>query len=242
MKKFMKKLRTSFKYSKKIALRFHDIRYYACMGEEYKNLLHKEQQKAKYSTPKSDVVTNIINKYKKLGKKKTLYVNASLRALSRKNIFARFAHKAPPIHTNIHQFMSSVPLMIQSYQKIRKNKGYMTAGAAISPSTWETMHPKKKRFLLATRSSPDGINLVHFYEVSKLIRKGLYPWGPSRRIYVDKPGQPDKKRPLTIPPFFDRILQQMIKTILETIYEPWFAAIKIIVALDLDLVRALITP
>jgi hypothetical protein len=120
MKKFSKKLRTSFKYSKRIALRFHDIRYYACMGEEYKNLLHKglEQQKAKYSTPKSDVVTNIINKYKKLGKKKTLYVNASLRALSRKNISARFDAKAPPIHTNIHQFMSSVPLMIQSVRLV----------------------------------------------------------------------------------------------------------------------------
>lgn len=222
MKKFIKKLRTSFKYSKRIALRFHDVRYYNSMGEEYKNLLHKEKQKIKYSTPRSDVVTNIIEKYKKLGKTKTLFVNASLRAISRKNINARFSAKAPPIHTNLHQFMSSVPLMIQSYQKIRKNKGYMTAGAAISPSSWDTMDPRKKGFLLSTRSSPDRINLEHFFEAAKLIRKGLYPWGPSRRIYVDKPGQPDKKRPLTIPPFFDRILQQMIKTILETIYEPWF--------------------
>lgn len=217
------KLKTTFKYSKKIALRFHDVRYYACMGEEYKHLLYKEQQKRKYSTPKNEKISQIIDEYKEKGRNQILFVNWSLKYISKRNISARFNNLTPPLHTNLHQFMSSVPLLIQSYQKIRKNKGYMTAGAAIPPSQWETMNPIKKRFLSATlRSSPDGINLSHFFEASKLIRKGLYPWGPSRRIYIDKPGQPDKKRPLTIPPFFDRIVQQSIKTVLETIYEPWF--------------------
>jgi hypothetical protein len=120
------KLKTTFKYSKKVALRFHDVRYYACMGEEYKHLLYKAQQKMKYSTPKNDTITNIIEEYKEKGRNQILSVNRSLKMLSKRNIRARFNNETAPLHTNIHQFIGSVTLLIQSYQKIRKNKGYMS--------------------------------------------------------------------------------------------------------------------
>jgi retron-type reverse transcriptase len=65
-------------------------------------------------------------------------------------------------------------------------------------------------------------------QTSLLLRQEKYPWGVSRRIYIAKPGQKKKKgeipatRPITIPPFMDRVVQSAILMILESIYEPWF--------------------
>lgn len=45
--------------------------------------------------------------------------------------------------------------------------------------------------------------------------------GSSRRIWLDKPGS-NKKRPITIPPFMDRLVQEAIKMVLVAIWEPDF--------------------
>jgi retron-type reverse transcriptase len=39
---------------------------------------------------------------------------------------------------------------------------------------------------------------------------------------VPKPGQPGKLRPITIPPFMDRVVQETIRRVLESVYEPRF--------------------
>ncbi len=57
---------------------------------------------------------------------------------------------------------------------------------------------------------------------SRLLRKEKYPWGTSVRTYIPKPGDKVKRRPLTIPPFMDRVVQQAISMVLQCIYEPWF--------------------
>jgi len=64
-------------------------------------------------------------------------------------------------------------------------------------------------------------NLIEI--TSDLISRDLYPWGLSRRVYIDKPGT-KVKRPITIPPFMDRVVQTAVKMILylEAIYEPYF--------------------
>jgi hypothetical protein len=54
--------------------------------------------------------------------------------------------------------ISSVPLLLQSYNKIKRNKGILTPAAGIPPGEWNKMHIRKKRFLLNTIKSPDGIS------------------------------------------------------------------------------------
>ena len=49
----------------------------------------------------------------------------------------------------------------------------------------------------------------------------MYPWGCSRLIWIPKPGT-KKERPLTIPPFADKLVQEAIRMVLEPIYEPEF--------------------
>lgn len=84
-----------------------------------------------------------------------------------------------------------------------------------------TLSPSQRRFISSTLSMPDGISLPRIKDACSLLKEGKYPWGTSRRVYIDKPGT-DKKRPVTIPPFMDRVIQHSIKTVLECVYEPFF--------------------
>ena len=49
-----------------------------------------------------------------------------------------------------------------------------------------------------------------------------YRWMPARRAYIEKKGS-TKKRPLGLPTWSDKLLQEVIRSILEAYYEPQFA-------------------
>jgi len=117
---------------------------------------------------------------------------------------------------------ASIALLVQPYKKIRPNRGAMTIAAGIPTRTWNKLSTAQKNYLSFTKKTPDRISMETFIETSKLLRKGLSPWGTSRRIYIPKPGVIDKKRPIAIPPFMDRVGQENLKVVLEAIYEPWF--------------------
>jgi retron-type reverse transcriptase len=210
------------KFSKKIASRFHDTRYYESYGEDQKNYNFRESQKAILSTPMSDIVLEKIKKYRGFGEQRTLNCNIHLKTLFKINAKHIIEGKEPVQHTNLIKLVSQVPLLIQAYSKIKKNKGVLTEAAAMSPTVWNELDPEQKAYINATVATPDGINMQTFIDTSNLLKKGLYPWGSSRRIYIPKPGDDTKMRPITIPPFMDRVVQQVIRNILESIYEPWF--------------------
>jgi hypothetical protein len=111
---------------------------------------------------------------------------------------------------------------MMGYKSIKGNKGALTTAEAISDSKFNSLTPEQKLVYLKSWGCPDKISLWHFISVAKLIRKGLYVWGTSKRIYFDKPGQIGKKRPITIPPFMDKVVQKCIELILHSIYEPSF--------------------
>jgi len=86
--------------------------------------------------------------------------------------------------------------------------------------TLNSYNPMQREMEYRKRYRPDGICLADFDLAAFLILKGKYPWGSSRRIWLNKPGS-DKKRPITIPPFMDRVVQEAIKMVLQAIWEPW---------------------
>lgn len=57
--------------------------------------------------------------------------------------------------------------------------------------------------------------------VARMKRMAYRP-GPVRQVLIPKPGKPDEKRPLGISNFEDKIVQKMMKKVLESIYEPLF--------------------
>jgi RNA-directed DNA polymerase len=66
----------------------------------------------------------------------------------------------------------------------------------------------------AARAFLDGL--------AKEVEAGTYRPLPLRRVYIPKPGQPGKSRPLSIPAVRDRVIMAAAKSILEPIYEADF--------------------
>ena len=51
---------------------------------------------------------------------------------------------------------------------------------------------------------------------------GRYRWEPARRVYIEKKGT-SKKRPLGLPTWSDKLLQEVLRLLLEAYYELQFS-------------------
>src|SRR5215217_1846547 len=66
----------------------------------------------------------------------------------------------------------------------------------------------------------DGTSLQRIKSLIKSLRNETYQPHPSRRIYIPKAN--GKTRPLGIPSFNDKLVQQVMRMVLEAIFEPQF--------------------
>merc|ERR1712187_397903 len=90
--------------------------------------------------------------------------------------------------------------------KLKKNKGSMTVGT--------------------NSATADSFDLERINKLSTEIKNG-YKWSDVRKTMIpSKPGL-KKKRPLGIPNFDDRLVQETIRIVLNLIYEPIFQSIEV---------------
>jgi group II intron reverse transcriptase/maturase len=66
----------------------------------------------------------------------------------------------------------------------------------------------------------DGMNLKRITDLIDLLREERYQPQPARRVYIPKKN--GKMRPLGIPSFDDKLVQEVVRMILEAIYEEHF--------------------
>jgi len=92
-------------------------------------------------------------------------------------------------------------LFLRAYGRIYRNDGAMTPG-----STPETV---------------DAMSLEKIDALIDLLRRESYRWTPVRRTYIPK--KSGKLRPLGIPTWSDKLLQEVIRSLLEAYYEPQFS-------------------
>lgn len=97
-------------------------------------------------------------------------------------------------------FILDPRMYLNAYQKLKSKPGAMTPG--ITPTTLDGM-------------SMDEILII----ISKL-RDESFKFTPGRRIYIPKPS--GGKRPLTIGNPRDKLVQEVIRLVLDAIYEPLF--------------------
>jgi len=75
----------------------------------------------------------------------------------------------------------------------------------------------------ATAETVDAMSLSKIKAIIELLRYERYRWTPVRRIYIEKKHS-KKLRPLGMPSFSDKLLQEVIRLILEAYYEPQFSS------------------
>lgn len=69
----------------------------------------------------------------------------------------------------------------------------------------------------------DGMSSQRIERLIESLRDHTYRPSPARRTYIEKKNNPKKKRPLGIPSGNDKLLQEVVRMILESIYEPTFS-------------------
>jgi group II intron reverse transcriptase/maturase len=93
-------------------------------------------------------------------------------------------------------------LFLMAYGKIYRNTGAMTAGV--------------------TDETPDGMAMDKIDAIIEALRYERYQWLPARRTYIPKKN--GKKRPLGMPVWSDKLVQEVIRLILEAYYEGQFSS------------------
>lgn len=103
---------------------------------------------------------------------------------------------------DVYRQLYNPDLFLRAYGKISRNAGAMTKG-----TTSETV---------------DGMSEEKIAGIVALLREEKYRWTPVRRVYIEKQGS-TKKRPLGIPTWSDKLLQEVIRMVLAAYYEPQFS-------------------
>jgi group II intron reverse transcriptase/maturase len=102
---------------------------------------------------------------------------------------------------DLYRQLYTPELYLIAYGRLYRNKGSLTPG--IKPET------------------VDGMSLQKINAVIELVRSERYRWTPVKRVYIPKKN--GKTRPLGIPTWSDKLLQEVIRLLLEAYYEPTFS-------------------
>lgn len=102
----------------------------------------------------------------------------------------------------VYRCLFNPDFYLLAYGKLYRNAGAMTPGV--------------------TSETVDGMNLDKIEAIITALRQERYRWTPVRRTYIDKKGT-SKKRPLGLPTWSDKLLQEVIRLLLEAYYEPQFS-------------------
>ena len=121
-------------------------------------------------------------------------------------ILARIAQNSSKnkdeVFTKLFRYLLRPDIYFEAYKHLYANNGAATKG-----SNDDTI---------------DGFSEKKILKIIKMLRDGTFQPTPVRRTYIVKKNNPNKKRPLGIPTFTDKLVQEVLRMILESVYEPIF--------------------
>jgi len=103
---------------------------------------------------------------------------------------------------DLYRQLYNPSLYLLAYGRIYRNAGAMTPGI--------------------TSETVDGMSLTKIGNIIDALRHEQYRWTPVRRVYIEKKSS-KKKRPLGIPSWSDKLLQEVIRLLLDAYYDPQFS-------------------
>lgn len=104
-------------------------------------------------------------------------------------------------YTRLYRNLYNPDFFLLAYNNLSKNDGALTMGV--------------------DQRSIDGFSMEEVEQLIEVLKNKSYQPYPSKRVYIPKKN--GKKRPLGIPSFCDKLVQEVIRMILEVIYEPNFS-------------------
>jgi retron-type reverse transcriptase len=102
----------------------------------------------------------------------------------------------------VYRQLYNPQLYLHASGRSYRNKGAMTPGR--------------------TDETVDGMSLVKIASLIDDLRHERYRWQPVRRVYSEKQHS-NQKRPLGVPTWSAKLLQEVLRLILEAYYEPQFS-------------------
>lgn len=111
-----------------------------------------------------------------------------------------YQNKPIPKFQNLYELLNSTNLMIISHRKLSKNQGASTPGSK--------------------NESIENFSMSKMETLAKRIKNKTFKWENTKKIEIPRKGK--SPRPLGIPNYSEKIIQNIILMILETIYEPIF--------------------
>ena len=104
--------------------------------------------------------------------------------------------------TQLYRQMFNKDLYLLAYGTIYSNQGAMTPGASAETA--------------------DGMSEDKIDQIIGLMRQEQYRFSPVRRVYIPKKN--GKLRPLGLPSWSDKLVGEVVRLLLEAIYEPCFSS------------------
>ena len=102
---------------------------------------------------------------------------------------------------DLYRQLYNPALYLHAYARLYANQGAMTRGA--------------------TDETVDGMSREKIVALIDALRHERYRWTPVRRIYIPK--RNGKLRPLGMPTWSDKLLQEVLRMLLEAYFEPQFS-------------------
>jgi group II intron reverse transcriptase/maturase len=115
-------------------------------------------------------------------------------------LIGKRGEKGVPLE-RVYKLLFNKNLYLQASGKIYRNKGALTHAV--------------------TDETPDGMSLEKIDAIREAWRYERYQWFPVRRTSIPKKN--GKKRPLGMPVWSDKLVQEVIRSLLEAYFEPQFS-------------------
>jgi len=106
-------------------------------------------------------------------------------------------------YESLSGFLKNLDLWIIAYAKLSANPGSMTTGL--------------------DKQTIDGTSIKKIEALKDAVLNGSFEWGGIKRVYIPKAGKTEK-RPLGVPCFQDRLLQEILRMLLKPIFKGCFSA------------------
>jgi group II intron reverse transcriptase/maturase len=102
---------------------------------------------------------------------------------------------------DIYRQLYNPRLYLRAYDRLRQHDGALTPGT--------------------TEETVDGMSLAKIEGIIEALRFERFRWTPVKRVYIPKSN--GRLRPLGLPTWTDKLLQEVMRSILDAYYEPQFS-------------------